>query len=302
MPVIGILTRPMSDCAAMLTGITEEQRTELISSFSSNASCFESHYVKWLEAGGVKVVPIRYNAKQQELDMLLNNLSGVFFTGGGYDIQDMTTTYFKTANFFFQNAIKQKSKKLVIWGTCMGFQLLNILAAQDPKVLTTYGFDSEFISYPLDFSRDYQTSRMISNFPKDVVQILATKNVTCNLHHDGILPATYSSNTKLNRFFRVISTNFDRVNREFLSTIEAYQYPIYGSQWHPERPPFVFYENGINHSEESIHANLAASLFLANEARKCENVFSPPELKKRVVETYCPKFHPQDGSSVYYFD
>jgi hypothetical protein len=40
---------------------------------------------------------------------------------------------------------------------------------------------------------------------------------------------------------------------EFVSTMEAYNYPIYITQWHPEKVQFEWdSEEGINHSYPSI--------------------------------------------------
>ena len=36
----------------------------------------------------------------------------------------------------------------------------------------------------------------------------------------------------------MLSTNVDRQNKAFVSFIEARNYPIYGTQFHPERPQF----------------------------------------------------------------
>lgn len=52
-----------------------------------------------------------------------------------------------------------------VWGTCMGFQLLHILAADDYSVLTHRGFKSESIMMPLHFTREAMFSRMIAAAP-----------------------------------------------------------------------------------------------------------------------------------------
>lgn len=49
----------------------------------------------------------------------------------------------------------------------MGFQLLNILTAADPSVLSSNAFDSEDISWPLDFTQDAKNSRMIRYLSAD---------------------------------------------------------------------------------------------------------------------------------------
>jgi hypothetical protein len=47
-----------------------------------------------------------------------------------------------------------------------------------------------------------------------------------------VTPATFVSNKVLAAFYNVLSTNLDRKGREFVSTIEANKYPVWGTQWY----------------------------------------------------------------------
>jgi gamma-glutamyl hydrolase len=44
----------------------------------------------------------------------------------------------------------------------------------------------------------------------------------------------YQTNPALNKFYNVLSTNVDRKGVPFVSSIEAYDYPFYATQFHPE--------------------------------------------------------------------
>ena len=39
---------------------------------------------------------------------------------------------------------------------------------------------------------------------------------------------------------------------EYVSTIEHQRLPFFGTQWHPEKPPFEFSDETIPHSHEAI--------------------------------------------------
>ena len=39
---------------------------------------------------------------------------------------------------------------------------------------------------------------------------------------------------------------------EYVSTIEHQWMPFFGTQWHPEKPPFEFSDDTIPHSHEAI--------------------------------------------------
>jgi gamma-glutamyl hydrolase len=203
---------------------------------------------------GARVVPIAHDVDTQLLDHLLASLNGVLFTGGGLDLSQWSSPYMLTARHIFASATANASAPLPVWGTCMGMQLLSILAAQDPSVLDTYAFDSENESIPLNWSADAATSRLYSYLTPVSAQVLGTENVTANLHHDGVTPTTFATNARLKSFFRVLSTNVDRKGRAFVSTIEALAFPVFATQWHPERPQYEFSDLAINHSQESIRA------------------------------------------------
>jgi gamma-glutamyl hydrolase len=117
----------------------------------------------------------------------------------------------------------------------MGFQLLSILIANDSNVLCENCFDSYNLPLPLDFTSLAANSRLYGNLPNDVIQSFATKNITINLHHDGVAPSTYENNPRLSSFVNLLSTNVDRKGNPFGSSFEAKKVPIYATQYHPER-------------------------------------------------------------------
>lgn len=50
---------------------------------SGGNSYFPASYVKWLESGGARVVPIPYDSAPADLSALLKQINGALFTGGG---------------------------------------------------------------------------------------------------------------------------------------------------------------------------------------------------------------------------
>ena len=56
---------------------------------------------------------------------------------------------------------------------------------------------------------------------RDALATLRTRNVTVNLHHDGVAPSSFAAGTTLGGAFRVLSTNVDAKGKAFASTIEA---------------------------------------------------------------------------------
>ena len=127
-----------------------------------------------------------------------------------------------------------------LWGTCMGFQWLLIAQSKDSNILDPPSgqMDSYNLSIPLDFTNTYLDSKIFGTAPIDIIKTLSNANVTLNNHHYGIFPKHFEETDTLSSFFNMLSTNKDRQGVEFVSMIEAYKYPIFGSQWHPEKNPF----------------------------------------------------------------
>jgi gamma-glutamyl hydrolase len=42
--------------------------------------------VKYLEAAGAQIIPIKYDLDEEQLRKIFNNINGLFFPGGGADL------------------------------------------------------------------------------------------------------------------------------------------------------------------------------------------------------------------------
>lgn len=99
-------------------------------------------------------------------------MNGVLFTGGGLNLW-FNQTYVQTAQYIFNRvkAFNDAGVFLPLHGTCMGMQLLSILAAGDEAVLSTYAFDAEDLSLPLDFNATaLPGSRLFGGMPQAMVR------------------------------------------------------------------------------------------------------------------------------------
>jgi len=277
-PTIGVLSVPIDGDSECETFFDDSQDTPSV-------SCFDQVYSKWLESAGARVAVIPYNSDQKTLDLLFTSVNGILFTGGGLTLY-ANTTYYTTALYLFNKAVDANTKGdyFPVWGTCMGFQLLNILASGgNQTVLQRYAFDSEDLSMALSMTADIQSSRLFGPMaPSDVVDILQKENVTANFHHDGVTPDDFYGSKPLSSFFYVLSTNVDRKGKAFVSTVEGKNgLPFYGNQWHPERPQFEWTPNvGINHSTDAVRAMQYVANFFVAESRRNQHAFSDPDFQR----------------------
>ena len=323
-PVIGVLAVPIGQECITISNTH---------SLDIEGSCFHSLYVQWLEAAGARVIAIPYDIERSELLHLLKSVNGVLFTGGEVELHNLTSQYMKTAGIIVNHSISsskvlhpniigasssttidihgsqfnETDQLLPIWGTCMGFQTLCVLGANDPNILTEGAFDAEGISLPLHVTHEAETSHLWTGLAFHVRHTLENDNVTCNLHHDGIFVEDFEANKALSTSYTIISTNFDRRGHEFVSTIEHKTSPIFASQWHPERPQFQFSESAgepnINHSQVSIEAMQAVANFFVAQTRKNTQYFTnKSELAARLIYNYSPHGPEGDSYQAYVFE
>lgn len=290
-PTIGILSMPLNSTeapcinAARRLGLLRPDGSEVRAAAGDQVtSCFTARYVKWLEAAGARVAVLPYNADQQEMDMLLSSVNGVLFTGGNLEDLALDTPYMRAAGYVYQRVLAANAAGtfLPLHGTCQGMQVLSILAAQDPSVIVDFEFLAENISLPLDWAAGMPAgSRLFADAPGYILDVFSW-NVTENLHHDGLFPATYAANARLQAAFALVSTNTDRKGAPFVSTLEARGAPITATQWHPERVAFEHRPGiGLNHSLASVQANLYVGQHFVDDARRNAQAFPNASLAER---------------------
>lgn len=225
-PIIGILTLPNT-----VKG-------------QNGTSFFPASYVKWIEQAGGRVVPIFYNSPESKVKDLVSKINGVLFTGGGtyfYNQDGTLTPYAKTGKVIFDlvHEAHRKGEWFPLWGTCLGFELITVLAANTGKVLTG-GFDSDNATWPFYPTADASKSLMFKSMPDDVYSIITTEDVTMNSHIYGIRPDNFKAYPSLVNNYYILGQDKCRKGNPFVSAIESKTMPIFGAQFHPEKPSVRF--------------------------------------------------------------
>jgi gamma-glutamyl hydrolase len=286
-PVLGVVTEPSTD---------EPNRTSYIA----------ASYVKYLEAAGARVVPVRYDASTAELDTLMKGLNGLLYPGGGASL-DLSSEFFKKASYLFNAAIKLNDNGVYfpVWGTCLGFQFVNIMGAGQDESVLTGPFDSEDLPLPLNFTAAAKGSYILSTVDTDLYAAMGRDSITQNEHQFGVTPEAYSSHPKLAAFFSVLATNKDRKGKEFVSLVEGKKYPVYASQFHPEKNNFEWTQetNPIPHTLMAVRMSQFFADFLVNEARNNDQTFGKEE-DNYLIYNYNPVFTGKSGgyfTQTYFF-
>ncbi|XP_043860158.1 gamma-glutamyl hydrolase-like [Dromiciops gliroides] len=285
-PIIGILARP----------------NHMKSLQGYGKYYIAASYVQYLESAGARVVPIRLTLSDEEYYHLFQSINGILFPGGVVLLP--TSKYTNVVQLFYDKALKanKEGDYFPIWGTCLGFEELTVLTS-GKKLLTLTKTNG--IALPLNFTKAVNESRMFQNFSKDLIEAYATEPLTSNFHEWSLSLKNFTLNKELSEFYRVLSTNtYEDI--EFISTMEAYKYPIYGVQWHPEKSAFEWKNlTGIVHSPLAIKTSFYMADFFVNEARKSHHHFaSEDEETKALIYNYTPVFTGNESSfqQCYFFD
>jgi len=256
-PVIGIMSQPTKNSATNCGGHCEY---------------IAASYVKFVELAGARAVPVSYYSTDAEIDDIMTQVNGFLFPGGDNELPP-------AAQRVVDNSLSASAAggHFPVWGACLGFEWI-MTALGGPDALDASGLDSENITLPLNFTAEGEASRLYAD--ADARKIFATEPVTMNNHGQGVTPAEFASNERLKSTVRLLSTNMDRKGREFVSSVEGIDAPIYAVQYHPEKNIFEWgtYDSGapyevINHSPHAVSVSQSLANFFVGETRRNGNAY-----------------------------
>ncbi|XP_063062666.1 gamma-glutamyl hydrolase-like [Engraulis encrasicolus] len=276
MPIIGILAQEM-------------KKPDL-----HGNSYIAASYVKSLESAGARVVPVMVNQPEEDYRQLFHSINGMFLPGGAANLMD--SGYAKAANIFYRLALEANDQGdyFPIWGTCLGFEQLLVITAGENLLCRT---NTSGISLPLDFRPDAKQSKLFKDFPPELMTSLARENITVNFHKWSMSVENFTKNEELRKFYKILTTNMDG-DTEFISTMEAYHYPVYGTQWHPEKNAFEWSRSYYPHTPSAIKTTFYMADFFVNEAKKNVHSFATEEEEeKHLIYNHIPIFTGSSNSS-----
>ncbi|XP_074657334.1 gamma-glutamyl hydrolase-like [Tubulanus polymorphus] len=260
---------------------------------------FPAH-VKWLEMSGAKVVPIWGNQTVQYYQHVIEQINGVYLPGGHSN--PLHSTYGRDAKVLLDLAIQENDKGvyLPVWATCLGLQFLLSNAAGE---IATYKCEEMFKQTKFFKGKDYDDSFIQKNVPFNLLPVLFDENNLPHMHHNCVSMKTYHSNTAMRQFFKVVSVNTDDEGTEYISTMEARNYPIYSVQWHPEK--FSFHWNmkaNTPHTSRAIEFGQTLGRFFISEARRNSHEYkNAADEEAMLIDNFQVTFMGQPSYSSFYF-
>uniref|UniRef100_UPI00358EFD09 gamma-glutamyl hydrolase-like n=1 Tax=Myxine glutinosa TaxID=7769 RepID=UPI00358EFD09 len=269
-PVIGVLEQVVNDDELKQFGKT----------------CIAAAYVKYLEAAGGRVIPIRHGLAEEDYHEIFNCINGVLLPGGRFNLK--TSEYARTASILYHLALQanEAGDPFPLWGICLGFQMLTHLTAGENLLVKTASTNN--ISLPLTCTPGIKNGRTFEKCHSDEMETWAETPVTGHHHMYSIPLDAFQSNEKLSNFYRILSTNRDHDGLDFVSTIEAVSVPFYGVQWHPEVNAFGYKRDlAAPSSPAAVRLAFHTAEFFIGQARRSSHRFaSEDEEEENSIHQY----------------
>ncbi|CAI5480455.1 unnamed protein product [Closterium sp. Yama58-4] len=293
-PLIGVLSQPGiadSGVIARVFNATEENHF-------ANLSYIAASYVKFVEAGGARVVPIIYNEPRRQIIKKLRLVNGLVLPGGDANKRGR---FLRTVRRLLKMAMSfnDNGDYFPIYAECLSFEMLTIiLSTGGRKVLEpTNAKRPSTLQFVGEWAKD---RNMFAWMRRRLVDRLEKENLTMENHKYGLTPETFNADEGLASFFNILTTTADDDGKEYISTVEAKRYPFTALQWHPEKNAYEWGNPIFPHSSDAVQITHAAGTFFANEARKSgHKPRSRHELYRYLIYNYDPVFTGKEGSFHY---
>ena len=104
------------------------------------------------------------------------------------------------------NAWDEYQDPYPIWGTCLGFELLALLAVNGTRNLAACWSQDQAL--PLNLTDQWFTSRIGQAMPEDMTQLVASKPLTINFHRWCLTPQNFSK-FHMEDFWQMLATGHD---------------------------------------------------------------------------------------------
>jgi len=207
-------------------------------------------------------------------------VNGLVIPGGATSIHH--SGYADASNAFFQMA-KEANKAgdvFPIWGTCLGFEMLGLMSINGKPYLKRCNSYEQ--STTLELEPTWMESELFGEAPESLVEDITSLPVTSNFHHWCLTRENFTK-FDMGNFWNLLSVSEDEDGVEFVSSMEAKDYPFYATQFHPEKniAGWSVVHPSVPHSREATSVSLYFSQFFVDIARKSNHAFPSREAEER---------------------
>ena len=238
-------------------------------------------YINWLESAGATVLPLHIWYTQQELKEILDQINGVLLQGS-FRLLNFSAKWEINARYIFNYT---KENHLPIFGICFGFRILNIfMAKNDSCMIRMRNHGNRKIELIENITRK---SSLFSLFKEKDFESMEKNETTVFIHRFGITPEMFYNEKNLVDNLSLTSFGYDLDNVKFIDSIENDNLHIYGTQFHPEKTPFLRMKKyKRNHENDSLRRSQLLAMKVVDYARNyC------PKIRIVDFEKFKKKYH-----------
>ncbi|XP_015080985.1 gamma-glutamyl hydrolase 1-like isoform X1 [Solanum pennellii] len=288
-PVIGIISHPGDGDSGRINN-------------STGVSYIAASYVKLVESGGARVIPLLFDDSPQLLNQKLNLVNGVIFPGGWAK----KGHYLETIKAIFGKVLEKNDagEHFPLLAINHGFELLMMIVSKDNNILEKFSVSNQ--ATKLHFVETVNIEDTIfGRFPPTLIKKLSKECLVLQSHKYGLSPEKFQANDDLSSFFIMLTTSTDTRNKVYVSTLKAENYPITALQWHPEKSAFEWGSSAIPHSEDAVQVTQLVANYFVSEARKSSNKPEAQKVLDNLIYNYKPTYTGKIGKGydeVYVFN
>ena len=178
-------------------------------------SYIASSHLKWMNKNNVEFLVIPYDSKN--LKHYFDRIHGLYLPSGGA-FAGTQKQYYNACKKLMQMAVKENDKGFYfpVWGCCMGFQQMLIIADGKDNLTTLLGNFDSMHNYMtnIDLTPDGKRARIIKGLDTSTFKKITKRNSTTNNHKMGISPEEFDANRGISEFYKNVGNSTDRKGKK----------------------------------------------------------------------------------------
>ncbi|CAD8060334.1 unnamed protein product [Paramecium sonneborni] len=255
-PVVGVFTQPST--------FSEYSR--------DNYTYIAASYVKFLESGGARVIPIPYEANYSTLDEIFSNINGILIPGGSTGLIG-PSLYTQKVAYLVNKALKinKEGGWFPVIGICLGHEVMHYILSNYSANFLIDVKGQDKVTKPINIQ--YRQAYFYGQMNEELYQASLKENLAYYHHIHAVSPSLYEIAPILKQYLRITSTQIDDDEQLFITSTDGINIPFYSFQYHPEKNPFEW-TIPANHSLHAIQFSRIHSYQFIQSCRMNTNKFS----------------------------
>lgn len=212
-----------------------------------------STYIKWINKAGAVAIAILPWYSKEKIDEILAKVNGILFMGGEIKY-DLKKDWELNAKYILDYVINVNNQgiKLPLFATCQGLELVLSLLVNSLSILKPLKAFQKMLQTEFNYS-SFEHSILYSNFSRDDILNMETKNLCVNFHKLGIDPDYEKEFPELKNIFNITSFAETEDGKKCVNVLEGKNISVFAVQYHPEKDPI---EGFLNDEDKRLSKDL----------------------------------------------